>query len=81
MPPAEARPEPIPIAPGDERGIEALAEQLALAGYERVDQPQERGQFALRGGIVDVYPTTGREPLRIDGERVVGVAAPPLLEA
>ena len=41
---------------GDEPGIESLAEHLALAGYERVDQAQERGQFALRGGIIDVYP-------------------------
>src|SRR5262245_47366337 len=66
MPPAEARPEPTRVRPGDEPGIDALAEHLALAGYERVDQAQERGQFALRGGIVDVYPTTGREPLRIE---------------
>jgi transcription-repair coupling factor (superfamily II helicase) len=66
MPPPEARPEPIRVATGEAPGIDALAEQLALAGYERVDQAQERGQFALRGGIVDVYPTTGREPLRIE---------------
>ena len=43
-------------------GSEELAERLALAGYERVDQAQERGQFAVRGGIVDVFPSTGREP-------------------
>ena len=44
------------FAPGDEPGIDALAEQLALAGYERVERAEERGQFAVRGGIVDVYP-------------------------
>src|SRR6202165_13874 len=44
MPPPDARPEPIRIAPGDEPGIDALVERLALAGYERVDQAQERGQ-------------------------------------
>jgi len=66
MPPPEAHPEPIRIAVGETPGIDVLAEQLALAGYERVDQAQERGQFALRGGIADVYPTTGREPLRIE---------------
>ena len=49
-------PAPLRIAPGDEPGIDGLAEHLALAGYERVEQAQERGQFALRGGIVDVYP-------------------------
>ena len=35
-------------------------------GYERVERVEERGQFAVRGGIVDVFPTTGREPLRIE---------------
>src|SRR6266550_3274368 len=44
----------------------ALAETLALAGYERVERADERGQFAVRGGLVDVFPTTGREPLRIE---------------
>ena len=33
-------------------------------GYERVERAEERGQFAVRGGLVDVFPTTGREPLR-----------------
>ncbi len=77
MPPAKARPEPVRIRPGDEPGIDALAEQIALAGYERVDQAQERGQFALRGGIVDVYPTTGREPLRIElfGDEIESIRA------
>jgi transcription-repair coupling factor (superfamily II helicase) len=66
LPPADARPEPIRLRPGDEPGAEALAERLALAGYERSDQAQERGQFAVRGGIVDVFASTGREPVRIE---------------
>jgi transcription-repair coupling factor (superfamily II helicase) len=66
MPPAAMRPEPIRIAPGVERSLEGLAESLALAGYERVERADERGQFAVRGGLVDVFPTTGREPLRIE---------------
>ena len=40
--------------------------QLASAGYERVERVEERGQFAVRGGLVDVFATTGREPLRIE---------------
>src|SRR3954452_12829162 len=40
LPPPEARPEPIALAPGDAPGLEALAERLALAGYERVDRAQ-----------------------------------------
>ena len=66
IPPADARPEPIVLRVGDEPGVEALAERLALAGYERVSQAEERGQFAVRGGIVDIFPSTGREPVRLE---------------
>ncbi len=77
MPPPDVRPEPIRLSAGDEPGTEGLAENLALAGYERVDQVEERGQFAVRGGIVDVFPTTGREPLRIElfGDEIEGIRA------
>jgi len=66
MPPPAARPEPIRIARGEEISLEQLTESLALAGYERVERADERGQFAVRGGLVDVFPTTGREPLRVE---------------
>src|SRR4051794_1837445 len=66
MPPVAERPAPLRLAPGDEPGIDGLSEALALAGYERVERVEERGQFAVRGGLVDVFPTTGREPLRIE---------------
>src|SRR5215208_3402546 len=66
MPPPHTRVAPIAVAPGEERGLEALVEELALAGYERIDRVEERGQFAVRGDLVDVFPTTGREPLRIE---------------
>jgi transcription-repair coupling factor (superfamily II helicase) len=66
IPPEESRPEPIVLRVGDEPGAESLAERLALGGYERVAQAEERGQFALRGGIVDVFPSTGREPVRVE---------------
>jgi transcription-repair coupling factor (superfamily II helicase) len=77
IPPAEARPEAIRLRVGDEPGIEVLAERLALAGYERVEQSQERGQFAVRGGIVDIFPSTGREPVRLEffGDEVESVRA------
>ena len=66
MPPPAARPEPIELRAGLELGVEGLAEGLALAGYERVERVDDRGQFAVRGGLVDVFPTTGREPLRVE---------------
>src|SRR5437660_5093151 len=66
LPPLEARPPAIELAAGREVGVEGLAEELALAGYERVERVDDRGQFAVRGGLVDVFPTTGREPVRIE---------------
>src|SRR5919201_5625707 len=77
LPPPETRPEPIELEPGAAPGLEALAERLALAGYERVDRVQERGQFAVRGGLVDVFPTTGRDPLRVElfGDEIESIRA------
>jgi transcription-repair coupling factor (superfamily II helicase) len=77
LPPREARPQPLALSQGDERSLDALAEHFALAGYERVDRVQERGQFAVRGGLVDVFPATGRDPLRVElfGDEVEAVRA------
>ncbi|MDF2750799.1 MAG: mfd [Gaiellaceae bacterium] len=75
LPPAHERPEAVRLEVGSEPGVDGLAESLALAGYERVDRAEERGQFAVRGGILDVFPTTGREPLRVEffGDEIEGV--------
>src|ERR671923_306829 len=53
------------------------AEELPLIGYERVGGVEERGRFAVRGGLTDVFPRTGREPLRIEffGDEVESVRA------
>jgi len=77
LPPAEARPEPIELSAGLELGVEGLSESLSLAGYERVERVDDRGQLAVRGGIVDVFPTTGREPLRVEffGDEIESVRA------
>jgi transcription-repair coupling factor (superfamily II helicase) len=66
LPPLGARPVALELRVGDEPGVDGLVEALALAGYERHDRVEERGQFAVRGGIVDVFPSTGREPLRVE---------------
>ncbi len=77
LPPPAARPAALALRVGDEPGIDGLAEELALSGYERVERVDERGQFAVRGGIVDVFPSTGREPLRIElfGDEIEQVRA------
>ena len=66
LPPLESRPEPLRLVAGDEPGVEDLAEGLVLAGYARVERVEERGQIAVRGGIVDIFPSTGREPVRVE---------------
>jgi transcription-repair coupling factor (superfamily II helicase) len=77
MPPVEARPETIELRAGDARSVEEIAGELASAGYERVERVEERGQFAVRGGIVDVFPSSGRNPLRIElfGDEIEQVRA------
>src|SRR5260221_6268852 len=77
LPPPAARPEPLELSPGIEIGVEGLSEVLALAGYERVERVDDRGQFAVRGGIVDAFPTTGREPLRVEffGDEIESIRA------
>ncbi len=47
-------------------GLEALLEKLAGAGYHRVPQVNARGQFAVRGGIVDLYSWQSPLPVRIE---------------
>lgn len=43
-----------------------LERQLVEIGYERTGQVEEPGQFAIRGGIIDVYPLTAENPIRIE---------------
>lgn len=56
----------IHIGMDDEVDIERLAEKLTETGYERCAQVEAGGQFAVRGGIIDVYPLTAQTPYRIE---------------
>ena len=40
--------------------------QLSQAGYQKVNLVEEHGQFAVRGSIVDIYPTGAKYPVRLD---------------
>jgi len=51
---------------GTEIGLPALAEQLSYLGFSRVDLVERRGDFAVRGGIVDLFPADSEHPVRID---------------
>jgi transcription-repair coupling factor (superfamily II helicase) len=66
LPPVDARPPSLRLAARQVVALDDLVEQLVVAGYERADRADERGQIAVRGGLVDVFPSTGREPLRIE---------------
>lgn len=57
---------PILVRPGDDVDLLAIAEQLVVFGYTRTDLVERRGQFALRGGILDVFAPTDEHPLRIE---------------
>src|SRR5690349_21709403 len=66
VPDASLRPAGFAIELGEEIELGAVAEDLVAAGYERVEQVLERGQFAVRGGILDVYPATEERAVRIE---------------
>ena len=51
---------------GDAAPMEQLLEKLNAAGYERAPQVTTRGQFAVRGGIVDLYSWQAQLPVRIE---------------
>src|SRR5688572_12055228 len=57
---------PIHVAPGQVLDRDELAAQLVAAGYRREYQVEARGEFAVRGSILDVYPSTADHPVRID---------------
>src|SRR5260370_26893230 len=54
------------LRPGTNEKMEGILGQLAGAGYERVAQVTLRGQFAVRGGIVDLYSWQAPLPLRLE---------------
>jgi len=51
---------------GDRLDISSLRERLALAGMQAADRVLVQGEFAVRGGILDIWPATGEMPLRLD---------------
>ncbi len=54
------------LAAGDERDIESLQAWLIDAGFEHVEQVDQGGEFARRGGIVDIFPLGTSQPVRIE---------------
>src|SRR5687768_3619039 len=66
VPDPELRPHGFEIAKGELLDLDEVTTRLVTCGYERVDQVEERGQFALRGDILDVYPATEERAVRCE---------------
>jgi transcription-repair coupling factor (superfamily II helicase) len=66
VPDPELRPHSFTLRVGELLDLDECAAELVSAGYERTDQVEERGQFALRGGLLDVFPATEERAVRVD---------------
>src|SRR6202046_4479638 len=66
VPDPALRPRSFTLRVGELLDLDECANDLVGAGYERVDQVQERGQFAMRGGLLDVFPATEEHAVRVD---------------
>jgi transcription-repair coupling factor (superfamily II helicase) len=68
---------PLSLSDGAEMELDATLERLVELGYERVDRVSRPGEFAVRGGIVDVFPSTRRSPVRVEwwGDEIESVRA------
>jgi transcription-repair coupling factor (superfamily II helicase) len=66
VPERSLRPHGFVLHPGDLVDLDETALDLVAAGYERVDQVEDRGQFAIRGGLLDLFPATEDRAVRVD---------------
>ncbi len=77
MPPDELLKRSFSISVNDEIKVDILAQKLVLAGYSRYEQVDGTSQFAVRGGIIDIFPPYLDEPVRIElwGDNVDTIAS------
>ncbi len=66
MPADELKKRSFKIKTGDEINIENTVEKLIRAGYTKFDQVDGTSQFAVRGGLMDIFPPGADEPVRIE---------------
>lgn len=65
--PAKAKlPPPLIIRQGERLELDRALETLVGSGYERAYMVEKRGEFSVRGGILDVYPETEDHPFRVE---------------
>lgn len=58
--------EPIVIEAGADHGFDRLIAELTVDGYHRTDRVEARGEYAVRGGIIDIFPAQGSDPFRVE---------------
>jgi len=66
MAPDIAEIEPVTLQAGAELDFDSLAARLVELAYTRVDMVGKRGEFAVRGGILDLFPPTAEHPVRVE---------------
>jgi transcription-repair coupling factor (superfamily II helicase) len=66
VPDRRLRPHGFTLRTGELLDLDETAMDLVAAGYERVDQVEDRGQFAIRGGLLDLFPATEDRAVRVD---------------
>ena len=73
--PDELERAPVRIAVGERLEPREVNIQLDALGYQRVDLVEQAGEFAMRGGVIDLYPPLAEEPRRIElfGEEVESI--------
>ncbi len=58
--------EPVQLQAGDSASLDDTVRSLVDIAYARVDLVEKRGEFAVRGGILDVFPPTEEHPVRVE---------------
>ncbi|HTL24615.1 MAG TPA: transcription-repair coupling factor [Mycobacteriales bacterium] len=58
--------EPVAVRAGEQADLEDLVRRLVDLSYARVELVERRGEIAVRGGILDVFPPTEEHPVRVE---------------
>jgi transcription-repair coupling factor (superfamily II helicase) len=66
VPDPSLRPHGFTLDKGSTIDVSETLDRLVACGYERVDQVEERGQFAVRGDIIDIFPATEERAVRLE---------------
>jgi transcription-repair coupling factor (superfamily II helicase) len=56
----------ISLKTGDTVNMEEIIHRLTVIGYEREEMVEAKGQFSIRGGIIDIFPVQQEKPVRIE---------------